>query len=74
MMAPDSGDLIVTVDGAAEKTVSSWDRFCTYRRANLGTLFSGLTPGKHTLTVRVADTKNEKSGGYAVRIGAFCVL
>jgi len=74
MMAPDSGDLIVSVDGGAEKTVSSWDIYCTYRRANLGWLFSGLAAGDHTLTVRVADTKNEKSEGYAVRIGAFCIL
>ncbi|MBQ7301483.1 MAG: hypothetical protein IJW77_16780 [Clostridia bacterium] len=75
MMARDSGDIIFSVDGGEEHTVSSWDSYCkSFNRANLGTLISGLPAGSHTLTLRVSDHKNDQSEGYAVRIGAFLVL
>ena len=75
MMARDSGDIVFSVDGGEEHTVSSWDSYCkSFNRANLGTLISGLPAGPHTLTLRVSDHKNAESEGYAVRIGAFLVL
>ncbi len=75
MMARDSGDIVFSVDGGEEHSVSSWDSYCkSFNRANLGQLISGLSHGPHTLTLRVSEHKNDESEGYAVRIGAFLVL
>ena len=75
MYARDSGDLIFSIDGGEEHTVSTWDDYCKIcNRAGLGTLIAGLDAGPHTLKLRVSDKKREESEGYAVRIGAFLVL
>ncbi|MBR5869486.1 MAG: hypothetical protein IKZ09_00490 [Clostridia bacterium] len=75
MYARDSGDLIFSIDGGEEHTVSTWDDYCKIcNRAGLGTLISGLPAGPHTLTLRVSENKHPESEGHAVRIGAFLVL
>ena len=75
MYARDSGDLIFSIDGGEEHTVSTWDDYCKIcNRSGLGTLISGLPMGPHTLKLRVSDQKHTESEGYAVRIGAFLVL
>lgn len=73
MFAKDSGDVIVTLDGA-ETTYSTWDKYCKrFNRA--GTVIFGgeLEYGEHVLKLRVSDKKNDESEGHAVRIGAFMV-
>ena len=75
MMAKDSGDIVFSVDDGPETTRRSWDHYCmSFNRANSAGLVSGLKPGRHTLRLRVADTKEERSEGTAIRIAAFLVL
>ena len=72
MMAKDSGDVLVSVDGGGERTLRSWDHYCkSFNRAKLAFIARGLPYGTHKVTVRVAETKAEESEGTAVRIGAF---
>ena len=74
MMAKDSGDILVSVDGGEEKTLSSWDHYCkSFNRANLVFAAKGLPDGKHHVNVRVADTKADESEGTAIRIGALLI-
>ncbi len=74
MMAKDSGDVLVSVDGGEEKTIRSWDHYCkSFNRANLAFAAKGLPDGKHHVNVRVAETKAEESEGTAIRIGAFLI-
>ena len=74
MMAKDSGDILVSVDGGEEKTLSSWDHYCkSFNRANLAFAAKGLPDGKHHVNVRVADTKADESEGTAIRIGALLI-
>lgn len=74
MLAKDSGDILYRIDGGEEKTCRTWDTYCkSFNRAG-GMIFGGELPeGKHTLEIRVADTKADESEGTKVRIGAFMV-
>jgi len=75
MMAKDSGDLVYSIDGGEEKTLSAWDHYClSFDRANSAALASGLPYGEHTLRLRVSDSHREESTGFAIRIGAYLVL
>ena len=75
MYAADSGDLVFSIDGGEEHTVSTWDDYCKIcNRAGLGTLISGLPAGPHTLKLRVSENNRPESTGHTVRIGAFLVL
>lgn len=74
MMANDSGDVLVSVDGREEITISSWDKYCPNgTRAGYAFFAENLEYGEHSVTVRVAETKAEKSKGTAVRIGAILI-
>lgn len=74
MMAKDSGDILVSVDGGEEMSIRSWDHYCkSFSRANLAFIARGLPYGVHKVSVRVAETKAEESDGTAVRIGAFLI-
>ena len=69
----DSGDMLLSVDGGEEKCVSTWDTYALrFNRSAFAMLWEG-EEGDHTLTLTVAPTKNEKSEGHIVRIGAFLV-
>lgn len=69
----DSGDMLLSVDGGEEKTVSTWDHYALkFNRSAFAMLWEG-DEGEHTLTLTVAPTKNEKSEGHIIRIGAFLV-
>jgi len=71
MLAADSGDMLVSVDGGPEKTVRMWDTYClSFSRAGGFFAETDLPEGCHTVTVRAAETKAEQSEGHAIRISA----
>jgi lysophospholipase L1-like esterase len=74
LIAPDSGDIEWRIDDSPWKRASSWDKYALrFTRANYAVLSDTLTPGGHTLTLRVLSDKNEESTGTFVRIGAVLV-
>ena len=74
MLAKDSGDLLWSVDGGEEKSLRTWDSYCeSFNRAGGMLLGDELAEGRHTLRLRVADTKADESEGKVVRICAFMV-
>ncbi|MBE6541180.1 MAG: SGNH/GDSL hydrolase family protein [Ruminococcaceae bacterium] len=71
ILAADSGNALISVDGGKEFELKTWDHYClSFNRVNGRTMVEGLTPGKHTVNIRISDTKEEQSNGYAVRISA----
>lgn len=71
MLAKDGGDAIVQVDGYAPKTIRSWDHYCRdFNRAGPAFFTPSLPYGDHSVIVTVANTKDEGSEGYAIRIAA----
>lgn len=74
MLAKDSGDALVSIDGGAEETVRSWDMYCpAFDRASASFVASGLDYGRHHVSVRLASTKADGSLGTVLRIGALLV-
>jgi len=74
MLAKDSGDVLVSVDGGPEMSVRSWDHYCkSFSRAGAAFIAKGLPYGTHRVNVRVAETRADESEGTAVRIGAFLI-
>ena len=74
MLAKDSGDALVSVDGGEELSLRSWDHYCkSFNRAGPAFFAKGLPYGKHSVTVRVADTKADESEGTVLRIGALLI-
>ena len=75
MMAKDSGDAVCSIDGGKEIRLSSWDSYCKrFNRANAACVARDLPYGRHTLTLRLAQTHAPESEGAVLRIGAFLVL
>ena len=75
MMAKDSGDALCSVDGGPFRTIRAWDHYCkSFSRANAAWYPDELTPGRHTLRLRVSPDKAAESEGTALRIGAFLVM
>jgi len=71
LIAPDSGDLEWKIDSGDWKKLSSWDRYALrFTRAGSAVLSDSLAPGKHELTLRIAESKNAESTGTYIRIGA----
>lgn len=67
----DSGNIRFSIDGGAEETASSWDKYALqFNRACYKMLATSLPAGKHTLRVTVAEEKEEQSEGRFIRIGA----
>ena len=74
MLAKDSGDALVSVDGGDEISVRSWDHYCkSFNRAGAAFFAKGLPYGTHRVTVRLADTKADESEGTVLRIGALLI-
>ena len=72
MMASDSGDIEFSIDGGEWQRKSSFDEYCLrFARANFQMLAQGLPEGSHTVVIRVSETKDDRSTGRWVRIGAF---
>ncbi len=75
MRSADSGNILFSIDGSDENTVSFWDKYCLeYSRAAILPLSDWLPEGEHTLRVRVSAEHAEQSKGTAVRIGAFLIV
>lgn len=71
MMAEDSGDMLISVDGGEKIRFRTWDHYCMdFRRAQGGTVIGGLEYGRHTVNIRVSDEKADESTGNSIRIGA----
>ena len=69
-----SGDFIYSIDGGEEKVCSTWDRYAMqFGRAHYYMLADDLAYGKHKLTIKISEEKNEKSEGRYIRLGAFLV-
>jgi len=74
MFAKDSGDLWCSIDGGEEKRFRVFDAYClSFNRIGSVFLCGELEYGKHTVKIRVAETKDEHSKGNAIRIGAFLI-
>lgn len=74
VIAADSGDISWSIDGAPAKNRSSWDKYALkFNRKGYTILADDLTPGEHTLTIKILEAKNEQSTGNWVRIGSFLV-
>lgn len=68
----DAGMLHYRIDGLAWQTIDLFTRWSTALHLPwYYTLAAGLPAGAHTLEIRVAETKNEKSKGHACRIRYF---
>jgi lysophospholipase L1-like esterase len=68
----DAGVLECAVDGGPPHKVDLFDGYCAqFHRPVCRTLAEELPHGKHVLTLRIADEKNEKSLGHAARILKF---
>lgn len=61
LMGPDSGALEVTVDGKT-RTVTRFDRFCSYHRLGMLGLGGNLPNTEHEVTLRVLDQEIDKAG------------
>lgn len=53
LLGPDCGQLVVTIDGGAPRTIPRIDGYCTYHRIAFLRLASGLKDGEHTVEVRL---------------------
>ncbi len=74
VIAPDSGDLEWSIDGAPAKRASSWDSYALrFSRKNYTILADSLPPGAHKLTLRVLAEHHAQSQGTALRIGGLLV-
>jgi len=74
MLARDSGDVLVSIDGEPAQSYRSWDRYCIgFNRVGLGKIARNLPYGTHRVTVTVSDEKEDQSEGTAIRIGAIMI-
>lgn len=66
---PSAGIAEIRVDGVLKKTLDTYAATSAYQRA----LYTrtGLTPGTHTLEIRVKGTKNPDSTSYYINVDAF---
>ncbi len=68
----DAGILECSVDGKEPTMVDLFDHYCEmFHRPVCRILAEDLPPGKHVLTLRMAEEKNPKSSGNAARILKF---
>jgi len=74
LVAPDSGEIEVSLDGQPPETFSSWDHYAKdFTRASFVTLAEDLPRAAHTITVRVLSSHPGESTGSTLRIGALLV-
>lgn len=72
LAGPDAGTLEASVDGGEFVAVDVFHRFSKGLHYPRTVMFAtDLKPGKHTLTLRMAKTKNAQSTGTAARILQF---
>ncbi|MBU1821862.1 MAG: SGNH/GDSL hydrolase family protein [Bacteroidetes bacterium] len=71
---PDAGTLSYRIDGKKAQTLDLFTQWSTQLHLPWYLMLADtLKPGKHTLKVTIADTKNPASDGYACRIVYFLV-
>ena len=69
LAGPDAGIVEVSVDGGAFATIDLYHRFSGGLNYPRSVMFAtGLAPGKHTLSLRLAEENNPKSKGHAAAI------
>jgi len=74
LVASDSGEIEATLDGQNLGVFTSWDHYAlSFTRANYVTLAEDISPGQHTLNLRVLPTFPGQSTGCVMRIGALLV-
>ena len=72
LAGPDAGVVQASIDGGAFQTIDLYHKFSGGLHYPRTVLFAAdLSPGKRTLTLRLADTKNAKSTGTAARFVQF---
>lgn len=72
MIARDSGIAEWQIDGSDWHTLNTFDHYAlSFDRAAFRVLADDLSQGEHTLTLRVANEKDERSNGYWLRLGAY---
>jgi lysophospholipase L1-like esterase len=72
LAGPDAGSVEAAVDGGPAKPVDLYHRFSRGLHYPRTVMFEAdLKPGKHALTLRVSDRKDERSSGTAVRVVQF---
>ena len=75
LAGPDAGMVLARIDDGPTTSFDLYHRFSSGLHYPRTVMFAtDLQPGTHTLTLIVADTKNPKSVGHAVRILDFAVL
>jgi len=60
LLGPDCGGISVAVDGGRETGYRRFDAYCTYRRIGGYEVASGLSTGRHTVTVTVDSASFDK--------------
>jgi len=74
LVAPDSGDIAWSIDGAPPQRASSWDPYALqFTRAHYAILSDRLVRGEHEVHIQVLGDKQPESRGTAIRIGALLV-
>lgn len=61
LLGPDCGQLVVSLDGGAPRTVPRIDGYCTYHRLASLRIAAGLSNGWHTVDIRIDDALPDKS-------------
>jgi len=61
LVGPDCGQVVVTIDGGAPRTIPRIDGYCTYHRISFLRLASGLKDGEHTVDIRLDATVPDKA-------------
>lgn len=61
LLGPDCGQVVVTIDGGAPRTIPRIDGYCTYHRISFLRLASGLKEGEHTVDIRLDATVPDKA-------------
>ena len=70
LTGPDQGKAQVLIDGVSQATFDNYNLTVTY---NVQRTISNLTNAAHTITIRVAGSKNASSTGYNVVVNGFVV-
>jgi sialidase-1 len=68
----DAGIIEYSIDGQPFQKADQFDHYCPrFHRPQYKIFASELAPGKHTIVLRSATDRNEKSEGNAIRILKF---